>query len=220
MELRATTRTVFGKRVKGLRREGVIPAEMFGHNIPNLHLSVHEKDFVKIYRTAGENTVVDLITEDGGKNPVLILNVERDSISQKILAVNLYRVRMDEKIKTKVPINFEGEAPAEKNSLVVVKVLDEIEIEALPQDIPHRFTVSLSTLQDLGQSISVKDLQAPHGVHILSNPGMVIVTISERAKEEVAPPPTTEAPVAAEAAEPTGGETGETKPAPQAPQSK
>ncbi len=191
MELKATTRTVLGKKVKNLRSEGVLPAEMFGHDVPNLHLSVIEKEFVKLYRAAGENTIIDLVTDDGKKNPALILNVSRDPLTQKILSIDLYRVRMDEKIKTKVPITFTGDAPATKDGFIVVKVTNEIEIEALPKNIPNRFTVSLAKLTSLGQAVHVSDLEAPKDVRILSNPTTVVVTINERAKEEVVTPPPT-----------------------------
>lgn len=217
MELKAATRTILGKKTKHLRAEGILPAEIFGHAVPNMHLGLSEKEFVKLYRTAGENTVVNLLTDDGKKIPVLILNVNRDPITQKILAVDLYRVRMDEKIKTKIPVDFSGEAPAIKNGFVVVKVTDEIEIEALPQHIPNRFTVDLGTLENIGQSIHVGDLTTLKDVRIISNPKTVIVTVSERAKEEVVAPPTpaTEAPAGTETAAqaPAGGET---KTAPQA----
>lgn len=222
MELKATTRTVFGKKTKSLRNTGLIPAEMFGHNVPNLHLSIPEKDFAKVYRTAGEHTMVDLITDDGKKNPVLILNVARDAMSGKVLAIDLYRVRMDEKIKTKVPVEFTGTAPATKIGLVVVKVLNEIEVEAFPQDIPHRFTVDLNTLENLGQSIHVENLKVPQSVRILVNPETVVVTVHERVKEEVAPPPTAtaesaplQAGVPAAAEEEKKEKTGEAKTTPQ-----
>jgi large subunit ribosomal protein L25 len=193
MDLEVKTRTILGKRVKSLRKEGFIPAELFGHGIKNIHLSIPQKQFIKVYKEAGENTVINIVMEDGKKIPALISSVAKNHLKNEILAVDLHIVRMDEKIRTEVPINFTGEAPAVKAGFLLIKVLDKIEVEALPNEIPHRFNVDLTALETVGQSISVGDLKTPEGVKIITSKDTIIATIKERAKEEtVAPPPTTE----------------------------
>src|SRR3989338_9910596 len=108
MELKVKERTIFGKKVKTLRRKGLIPAELYGHDIKNKHLSVPEKEFSKIYKDAGEYTIINAITEENEKIPVLISDVAYDNLHGRILSIDLRQVRMDEKIETKVPIEFSG----------------------------------------------------------------------------------------------------------------
>jgi len=191
MDLQVKNRTVLGKKVRGLRRTDIIPAEVFGRDLQNRHLSVPKKDFVKIYKKAGEHTIINLIDEQGKKIPALISDVILHPLSDEILTIDFHQIRMDEKIQTKIPIEFKGEAPAIKGGFVLVNVLDELEIEALPSDIPHNFEVDLTALENPGQSIAVRDLEIPRGVKILTPGETVIVTVTEKAKEEVeaAPPP-------------------------------
>lgn len=201
MELSVKNRNIFGKKTKSLRKNGFIPAELYGHKISNRHLSVPSKEFAKIYKTSGEQAgLVNLITEDNEKIPVLITNIQTDSLSKEFLNIDFYRVKTGEAIKTKIPIHFLNEAPAVKEGFILIKVLDEIEIETLPQDIPQNFEVDLSPLKELNQSIHVKDLKTKGGVKILNDNEAVIAIITER-KEEAAPPsppaetaPTTPAP--------------------------
>lgn len=210
MELKTQTRTIFGKRVRQLRSEGLIPAEVFGHGFKNEHVSVPAKEFLKIFKEAGENTIVNLINEKGEKTPVIINDVARDHIKSSILSVDFHRVRMDEKIQAKVPVELLGIAPAVKKGFIVVKVLNEIEVEALPAHIPHRYEVDITHLENPGQDVCVKDLKTSANVKILSHAESAIVTIAETAKEEseaaAAPAPAegevkTETPVAEEKVE-------------------
>jgi len=189
MELEVKNRTTLGKKVRGLRRTGIIPAEVFGRGLQNRHLSVPEKDFVKIYKKAGEHTVLTLLTEDDKKIPVLISDVVYHPITGKILTIDFHQIRMDEKIQAKIPIEFAGEAPAIKAGFILVKVLSEIEIEALPAQLPHKFDVDLSVLENPGQSIHIQNVKIPADVKILTPPEAVIVTVTQKAKEEVEAPP-------------------------------
>ncbi len=188
MELLVKNRTVLGKKVKTLRREGLIPAEIYGHGIENKHIEVHEKDFRKVFKSAGENTLFDAVTEGGEKIPVLINNIDRNAISGEILSIDFRAVRLDETVETKVPIELKGEAPAVKNGFVVVQVMEEIEVEALPHKLPHKLTVDISSLENPGQSIHISDISFGEEVKILNAPESVIVTVTEKAKEEVVAP--------------------------------
>ncbi|MEK9194576.1 MAG: 50S ribosomal protein L25 [Patescibacteria group bacterium] len=189
MDLFVRTRNILGKKTKSLRNEGLIPAELFGRGLKNRHLSVGTKEFKKIYEKAGEHTLVSVVTEEGEKLPVLITEVTREPISEQLLSIDLHQVRMDEKIQAKVPIEFSGIAPAIKNGFVVVNVLNEIEIEALPNHIPQKFEVDLSILESPGQGIYVKDLKKIKEVKLLVPEEAVIVTVTEKKAEEVIAPP-------------------------------
>jgi len=193
MELKAKTRTVIGKKVKGLRKQGLVPAEIFGHGIKNRHISVEEKAFNDIYKTAGNHTVIQVSVEGDEKIPALISEVQIHPLTRQPLSVLIREVKSDETIETRIPIVFNGLAPAEKAGFVVVKVLDEIEIEALPGKIPHSFEVSLSELKEAGDGVSVGDLNVPEGVKILLPEDTVIVSITEKEKEEEVPAASAEA---------------------------
>lgn len=189
MELQVKSRDILGKKTRMIRRTGFIPAELFGRDLKNRHLSVGEKDFKKIYAKAGEHTLINVMTEEGEKLPALITNVTKEPLSDKILSIDFHQVRMDEKIQTKIPIEFIGIAPAIKNGFVVVNVLNEIEIEALPTHIPQKFEVDVSVLENPGEGFHVKDLKVPKDVKILTPEEMAIVTVTEKKAEEVAPAP-------------------------------
>ncbi len=190
MDLVIQQRQKLGKAVKALRREGLIPAELYGHGIKNTHLAVTAKDFLKVFKEAGTNTVVNLVL-DGKKRPALIYDAVRDYLSGEVSHVDFYEVRMDEKIKTKVPVEFLGVAPAVKDKGGILnKSVLEIEVEAFPADLPHRLDVDLSVLDDLNKSIYVKDIKIPKGVKVLIDAETVVATVAEpRAEEVVEAPP-------------------------------
>ncbi len=184
MELAVKTREMMGKSVKALRAQGIIPAELYGRGIPNVHLAVGEREFAKVFSEAGENTVIQLVAEEG-KLPAIVHDVQRDPISLKVRHIDFYQVRMDEKIKAYIPIEFAGEAPAVKSAGGILnKTLFEIEVEALPGDLPHRIPVDLAVLQEVDQSIYIKDIAVPKGVHVIVDPETVVVTVTPQLKEE------------------------------------
>ncbi len=177
-------REKLGRAVKDLRNEGFIPAELYGRGLENLHLSVPAKEFKKVFQEAGENTIVNVLI-DGEKRPVLINAVSYNPITDDVQSVDFYQVRMDEKLNVFVPLDFVGVAPAvkEKNGLLV-KSLQEIEVEALPTDIPHDIKVDLSKLADIDQSIYVEDLEIPANVEVLLDPETVVATATSKITEE------------------------------------
>src|SRR6185437_7732158 len=137
MDLAVKPRDILGKKVRALRKEGLIPAELYGHGFKNEHLALPAKEFGKIFKEAGMTTVITL---DLGKEkkPAMIHDVMRDAVSGDIIHVDLHQVRTDEVIKAPVPIEFVGDAPAIKAfSAVINKAITEIEVEALPQNLPH-----------------------------------------------------------------------------------
>jgi large subunit ribosomal protein L25 len=190
-ELIVQKREIFGKKVNSLRRESLIPAELHGHGLENIHLSVPAKDFSKLFKEAGESTIINLNLENK-KLPVLIHEVSVDPLSDKIIHIDFYQVRMDEKITTSVPLEFIGEALAVKEKEgILVKAVQEIEVEALPGDLPHNIEVDISQLSALGMSIHVKDLEIDKKVKVLADPETVVATVTEPAKEEVVEKPIT-----------------------------
>lgn len=184
MDLAVSKREAFGKKVKALRGEGLIPAELYGRGVKNAHLSVTAKEFAKVFKEAGTNTVVTLLVENS-KTPALIYDVVRDALTNEIAHIDFYQVRMDEKITTKVPLKFIGEAPAVKAmGAIVNKSMFEVEVEALPQDLPHSLTVDLSVLDDINKSVYIRDIAVPAKVKLLVDENTAVATATPPAKEE------------------------------------
>jgi large subunit ribosomal protein L25 len=186
MDLTAKSRAVIGKKVRALRREGFLPAELYGHGQKNLHLTVAAKEFNKIFKEAGENTIVTLVVDEKDKRSVLVNDAQKNYLTGEIDHIDFHQVRMDEKLKASIPFEFEGVSPAAKEKGgVIAKVMSEIEIEALPSDLPHRITVDLSLLDELNKTIYVRDLHLPKGVTVLIDAETAIVSVTPPKVEEV-----------------------------------
>lgn len=187
MDLTVKTRELLGRGVKSLRSEGLIPAELYGHNVANRHLSVPAKEFSKIFKEAGESVIINLLV-DNGKIPVLVHEVVSDPISDAVTHIDFYQVNMNEAITTSVPLEFVGQSLAIKEKKgVLIKAMQEIEIEALPGNLPSKIEVNIGLLNDIGQSLYIKDLKALEGVKFLVDDSTVVATITEQAKEEEIP---------------------------------
>ena len=184
MDLSVTQRTVVGKGLRALRREGLVPAELYGHGAKNEHLSVPAKEFGKILKEAGSSTVVYLVLGKE-KHPALIHDVQKNFLTGEVEHIDFYQVRMDEKIKAMVPLEFSGESKAAKEEqAMIMKAMTEIEVEALPGDLPHSIAVDISALDALNKSVYVKDLALPKGVKVLVEDDTVVVTATPPVKEE------------------------------------
>lgn len=186
-ELRARVRTTLGKRVKTARAAGFLPAVVYGENMPNQPISVPERDFEKVYREAGESTLVRLEV-DGKTHNVLIHDTSFDPMTGRALHADFYAVRMDRVLRARVPLEFAGESPAVKNEGgVLVKVAHELEVEALPADLPHNLTADLSLLAALKTRIFLRDIAVPKGVKILGPYDEVVAVVeAPRSEEELA----------------------------------
>ncbi|MBI2640883.1 MAG: 50S ribosomal protein L25 [Candidatus Sungbacteria bacterium] len=186
-ELKAKPRTELGKKTNALRRAGFLPAVVYGEGMKSQSISVPYKDFEKAYKEAGESTLLKLEVEGKPYN-VLIHDIKNDPLKGYPLHADFYAVRMDKVIRTKVPIEFVGESSAVKNEGgVLVKVMQELEVEALPQDLPHGLRADISALTDFESKIFVKDILLPKGVKVLAGPEeMVALVEPPRSEEELA----------------------------------
>ena len=226
LQLQAQKRDAFGKQLAGIRAQGLVPAEIYGHGKENIHVSVLAKDFERVLKEAGESTIIEVVL-GSEKHPALIYDVQRDSLKDGVLHADFYEVRMDEKVTTEVPIVFAGDAPAVKAyGGVLVKSLEKIEVEALPADLPQNISVDLSVLGELNQTIYVRDIPIIERVKFLADPEMAVASVTEQQieVEEIAPPASeipTEGEVASAAAEgeqiPAEGDKKESKVKPYSP---
>src|SRR3990170_7517922 len=159
VSLSAQKRTVLGRKVKTLRREGVIPAHVFGHKVKTIHVQVKAGEFDKVVEKTGETGIIDLAV-DGEKRPVLVKNVQTHPVSDIPLHIDFYQVNLAEKVKVDVPLEIIGEAPAVHKKIgLLLTPVTELEIEALPGDIPDKIEIDITALDEVGKEIKVKDLK-------------------------------------------------------------
>jgi large subunit ribosomal protein L25 len=188
--LKAEKREKTGKKVRVLRQRGVLPAVLYGREIKNLTLEVDSGEFEKVYQQAGESSLLSL--ELGEKKfPVLIHQLKRDPLTDKPIHVDFYQPVMTEEVEATVPIVFEGEAPAVKElGGTLVREISEIEVKALPQNLPHEIRVKVDNLKSFEDEILIKDLNLPPGVEIQrkSEEIVALVTPPEKVEEELEKP--------------------------------
>ncbi|MGB9673397.1 MAG: 50S ribosomal protein L25 [Anaerolineales bacterium] len=185
IELIATKREVTGKQVKALRREGKLPAVIYGRHLSPLPilLNSHETNRVLPNVTSSQLITVNV---DGTKHTVLVREKQRHPVLGSLIHVDFLAVSMTETLRANVLIELEGEAPAVKNyGGVVVPVLEEVEVECLPKDLPDKISVDLSSLENIGDAIHVKDLITPDGVDVLTDAEEVVVLVKLPEGEEV-----------------------------------
>jgi large subunit ribosomal protein L25 len=185
LELNAKHRKVLGKQVKGLRREGLLPAVLYGVGIDPMPIELITGDAIKILSGTGGSTLVSLKV-DGDTHQVLVREIQRDVIRGDLKHIDFLKVAMDVVIKTEVPIELIGEAPAvsEQGGLLVAG-LSEIEVEALPSDLPDRITVDVSVLLEIDDAITVADLMIGERVEVLSEPDEIIAHVIYQAEEVI-----------------------------------
>jgi large subunit ribosomal protein L25 len=192
LKISAKIRKEKGKKLKSLRKRGILPAVLYGPKIKNLNLEIEAKEFERTLEKAGESSLISLeLKGEKLKDKeflVLIHDVQRDPLTQKPIHVDFYQPLLKEKIESKVPIIFEGEAPAVKEfGGTLVKNISEIEVRATPQNLPKEIKVDISNLKTFEDAILVSDLKLPKGVEIKRAKDEVIARVlpPEKMEEEV-----------------------------------
>jgi large subunit ribosomal protein L25 len=184
--LKASPRTVVGKQVKALRRDGFLPAILYGHKIDPtpISLNAHDAGITLGRLTASSLVTIDL---DGKEYPTLVREKQRHHIKGHLTHVDFQIVSMTEKLRTDVGVELTGTAPAVKDfNAILVTSLDALEVECFPQDLPTKIVVDVSVLKEIGDGIRVRDLVISEKVEILSDAEEMIV-IATAAREEVIP---------------------------------
>ncbi len=183
-KLKAETRDIVGRKVKALRKQGFVPAVVYGHDFKPISIQVLRKDFEKVYTEAGESSIVYLNIGDQDY-PTIIHDVMLDPVTDKFLHADFYKVRLDEKITANIHLNFVGESPAVKDSDgILVKNISEIEVEGFPQDLPNQIDVDISTLKNFGDQISIEDLAISDKLKITNESDALVVLVQEPISEE------------------------------------
>lgn len=177
LTLAASKREIVGKKVKQLRRKGLIPAVLYGPGTEPLNLTVDQRELRRVLAVAGGTQFIELHVDDE-RIPSLARAVQRDYLRDEILHVDFYRVAMDRPVTVEVPLIFVNEAPlAESGAAVLMTLATALEIEALPAYLPPHIDVDLSRLQEIGDQILARDLVLPQGVKLLTDPDEVIVKL-------------------------------------------
>ena len=184
IELKAEPRVILGGQVQALRRSGFMPAVLYGKGQKSLSLQIPVKEFSKVLKEAGESTLVYVQV---GKEtyPTIIHDVAKDPVKDHVIHADFYKVSLTEKIKTKVPVEFVGESPA-VNELggIFVRNVNELEVEALPQNLPHEISIDISALIAFGNQILVKDIKLGADVKLIADEDTILATVQEPKSQE------------------------------------
>lgn len=207
----AQNRTVLGKKVKTLRKEGLIPAHVFGNQIETTHVQVKASDFAKVYEKVGETGIIAL-TIDGKQKPVMVRDTQVNPVSDDLYHIDFYQVNLSEKVKVNVPLEIVGESPTvEKKIGLLLTPITEVEVEALPGDLPENIEIDISGLINIDDEIKVKDLKVDRSkIEIITDEELVVAQIGELVTKEMEE---LEAEVEAEAAETVAAEAAAEAPA-------
>ena len=189
--LKAKTRENKGKGLRTLRNEGMIPAVLYGHKVDSEALSIDSKEFEGFMKIAGESTIIQLYIDDK-KEPrnVIIKEIQIDPITENVIHLDFYQVKMTEEMKAKVKINYTGESQAVKESGgILIKNFSEIEVECLPANLPKEIELDITPLATFEDILNIKDLKVPDNVKVMPEPDEVVATVtpprSEKELEEL-----------------------------------
>jgi large subunit ribosomal protein L25 len=217
--LAAASRTVTGKKVAHLRREGRLPAVVFGHGLDSSSVSVDVHEFEQLRRTSGPNALVDLKVDGGRAQTVLVHGVQWHPVTRRPLHVDLFAVRMTEELAVDVPLVAAGHSPlVELQGGTLFHPVEHIRVRALPEHLPQLIEYTVESLTDFDQAIHVGDLAIPPNVTLLTDPDEIVAKVlrarveEEAAPAEVAAAEAEEEAPSGEAAEAEGEGAGEAEP--------
>ncbi len=187
MELKAKIRDKFGRKTNSLRKQGVLPAVLYGEGVKNLSLGVAEKEFEKIYQEAGESSLVTLEvdTKPAKKIQVLIHDTARDPLTGRFLHVDFYHPSAQKEIEAEIPLVFEGTSLAVKElGGTLVREIQQVEVKGLAQKLPREIKISIEKLKTFEDRIVIGDLSVPEGVTILRDKEEIVALVVPPREEE------------------------------------
>ncbi len=183
--IKANKRDIVGKKVRALRRAGVLPAVIYGHHIEPLPIAMDYRETSRIIEKIASSALV-VLEVNGEKYYSLVREKQRNPLTGKIQHVDFQAVSLTEKVRTEVPLRLVGESPAVENYLgILLPSMETIEIECLPGSLPEYIEVDLSKLKEIGDSILVGDLVLPEGVEVLTGLDDVVVVVAAPQAEEI-----------------------------------
>ena len=186
VELKTKSRDILGKGVKLLRRQGITPVHLIGHGLKSLTLQCETANLEQSLALAGETTLISLrVNSEKKMRPVLVREIQRNPLTGKLLHVDFYQVKMEEKVQVEVPIVLVGEAPALKiKGNTLLHELNTLSVECLPAKIPSNLEVDISSLTEPGRAIRVSDIVVDSDVTVLTDSEHMVVTVTAARPEE------------------------------------
>lgn len=182
--INAEKRDVVGKKVGTLRRQGLIPGVMYGHNEPPFPITMNAREIERVINNLTSSSIVT-VNVNGESHQALIREKQKDYIRNQIIHIDFQILSLKEKIRSKIEVKLVGVAPAVKNfNGIVLQEREFIDVEALPADLPERITVDISGLENIGNLIRVGDLDISDAVTVFDDVNDVIVSISGAMAEE------------------------------------
>jgi len=178
--IHAQPRAVLGKKVRTLRREGILPANVFGRGLESTAVQVDSREFTRIVRAAGVRTMFELQVE-GEASPryVLIRSLSRSGGTGSLIHADFYQVDLQRPIQTNVGLTFAGEAPAVRDLAgTLLTMIESVSVRCLPLDIPDTLSVDLGQLRSFDITLTVGDLEIPDGVELLTDPSVPVATVN------------------------------------------
>lgn len=195
VKLVAQSRSEKNGKAKKIRINGFIPAVVYGSGHKNKNIKIKKIDFERAFELAGEFNLIDLIIDEKDPTKVIIKDVQKEIISDKVIHVDFYQVDMTKKITTEIPLNFIGEAKAVKElGGTLVKEMDSLKIKCLPSDLVSHIDVDLSVLNNYDDFIRLEDLKLPKGIELVSETNEMVANVIETRVEEEEKKPEAEIP--------------------------
>lgn len=181
-------RTVKGRKVRAIRKEGFTPANVYGSHIESFPLQAPTRELQKFLQDVGESEIINLRVEgEKDPRPVLLSMVQRDPLTRDLVHVDFRQVDLSEEVTVEVEIVFQGESPATKTGeAVLLELMDKIEVTALPDKLPSELVVDVSSLENIGDHITVAGLNLPEGAKVDVDPEQLVCKVDAvQIKEEV-----------------------------------
>ena len=187
LTLQATKREVLGKKVRFLRRQGITPTHLFGHNLESLSLQCDTAELKHIIAQAGMTRLISLkIEADKHPRSIFIREIQKDEVNGQLLHVDFYQILKSEKIKADIPIVLVGEAPAMKDKRrILTHALTNLSIECLPDKLPPQIEVDLSPLEEVEQALYVRDITLSPDITVFTDPDQMVAKVIEAPVPEV-----------------------------------
>jgi large subunit ribosomal protein L25 len=183
--LEGKAREVIGKQVRALRRQGLLPAVIYGRKVEPLTISLDSKEASHVLSGVSSSQLITVVV-DGKNHVALVRERQRHPVTGAFLHIDFQEVSMTEKLRTTVTVELRGESPAVKNfDAVIVTGQEKLEIECLPKDLPERFIVDISVLKEIGNAVYVRDIAIPADVQVLTDLNELIVLATAPAAAEV-----------------------------------
>ena len=172
-------RTVTGKKVARLRREGLLPANIYGRGLPSLAVQLPYAQARDLMNAHGRNTLVQVqVAGERESRPVVVRQVGQNPVTRALLHLDFYQVNLTRLMQAQIPVMLIGEAPAVARwSGVLVQLLDHVEVEALPQNLPEHLEVSVTGLTELEQHVLLSEVSPPPGVRVITDPESIVASI-------------------------------------------